>query len=866
MTLSTIIAVILLGQLHFQINCLTGLVYESEIKNDGRTVLLGGLFPIHASNGTGTCGDILHESTLQRVEAMVHTINNINEKSELLPKIKLAFSIRDTCGDPSYGLEQAFQYVQPNSINLTCSSSSGDHVAVSGVIGAQVSQVSIDIANLLQLYRIPQISYISTVNTLGDKARFDYFFRTIPPDSLQARVIADIIVLFKWTFVFMLYSDDAYGNGGIEALIENLTLRNKTICIAAKIPLSPTASSREYDEAISTMSQDFMKNATVVVLFGNQKDAVGTMEALRRAQMQGDYNLSNLTWIGSDAWGNSLPGEYHSIARGMLSVSPQAIRHPTFDNYFTSLSPNNYSSNVWFNELWETRFGCSLSRSNTCGILQANMTLNTTDYKQADYITLVSDAVFAFAHAIHNLVDSRCPNSTLCDDILEERLLGKAINGELLQQQLYNISFQGPSSNIVSFDKDGIEMGVYFIKNLQRNQLLEDTFTFVTIGTWDPEQSFKFVSDIEWPTGGIPKSICSEACEGGKQPIPIAEKQCCWICTPCQSERGFSDGMSACQDCNESMMPDSKNSMCIPIPISHMMFNSRWSIVLITFTIFGQVATAIVIIVFLAYNRHRVVKASSRELSAILLVGLVLCYTMPFFFVAKPSPVLCTIRRFFFGVCFAVCFSALLVKTNRIYRIFNQKSLNPTKVPRFISSLSQVIMTFILIAVQVIIAIIWLIVDNPSTAINYGTRSAELRCGESPFVYLAASLGYNLILLLLCTYFAFLARKVPENFNEAKYINITLYTLCIIWLAFISTYCGTIKFGDVFQVTSLVIAIILSATTTLLCIFVPRVVLLISRLKEKQKNNTVTTSISNLKSFSVAVDGTSTQKIIMTWM
>ena len=78
-----------------------------------------------------------------------------------------------------------------------------------------------DIANLLSLYQIPQISYIADI--LGDKTRFGYFFRTKPPASLQAKAIADIIILFKWTFVFMLYSDDAYGSGGIEAFIENLS-------------------------------------------------------------------------------------------------------------------------------------------------------------------------------------------------------------------------------------------------------------------------------------------------------------------------------------------------------------------------------------------------------------------------------------------------------------------------------------------------------------------------------------------------------------------------------------------------------------------------------------------------------------------
>lgn len=33
-------------------------------------------------------------------------------------------------------------------------------------------------------------------------------------------------------------------------------------------------------------------------------------------------------------------------------------------------------------------------------------------------------------------------------------------------------------------------------------------------------------------------------------------------------------------------------------------------------------------------------------------------------------------------------------------------------------------------------------------------------------------------------------RNLPENFNEAKFIGFTMYTTCIIWLAFLAIYFG----------------------------------------------------------------------------
>ena len=48
-----------------------------------------------------------------------------------------------------------------------------------------------------------------------------------------------------------------------------------------------------------------------------------------------------------------------------------------------------------------------------------------------------------------------------------------------------------------------------------------------------------------------------------------------------------------------------------------------------------------------------------------------------------------------------------------------------------------------------------------------------------------------MLLITICTIYAIKTRKVPENFNEAKFIGFTMYTTCIIWLAFVPLYFGT---------------------------------------------------------------------------
>lgn len=101
--------------------------------------------------------------------------------------------------------------------------------------------------------------------------------------------------------------------------------------------------------------------------------------------------------------------------------------------------------------------------------------------------------------------------------------------------------------------------------------------------------------------------------------------------------------------------------------------------------------TGLVFWVFIRHNHTPLVKASGRELCYILLLGVFMSYAMTFLFLAKPSPAICALRRLGLGTSFAVCYSALLTKTNRIARIFSGVKDGAGAVrPRFISPSSQV--------------------------------------------------------------------------------------------------------------------------------------------------------------------------------
>lgn len=96
----------------------------------------------------------------------------------------------------------------------------------------------------------------------------------------------------------------------------------------------------------------------------------------------------------------------------------------------------------------------------------------------------------------------------------------------------------------------------------------------------------------------------------------------------------------------------------------------------------------------------------------------------------------------------------------------------------------------------------------------------ELAC-SLPMQGFITSLCYNLLLVFICTVYAFKTRMLPDNFNESRCITLCVYTTLVIWLAFLPTFFTTSR--AYFQVILVSSALILNATVTLLCLYVPRI-------------------------------------------
>ncbi|XP_024911833.1 metabotropic glutamate receptor 8-like isoform X2 [Cynoglossus semilaevis] len=774
--------------------------FAHSIRIDG-DIILGGLFPVHARGERGApCGELKKEKGIHRLEAMLFAIDLINKDQELLPNITLGARILDTCSRDTYALEQSLTFVQAlierDGSDVRCANGDPPILAkpdkVVAVIGASASSVSIMVANILRLFKIPQVSYASTAPELSDNTRYDFFSRVVPPDSYQAQAMLDIVMAMGWNYVSTLASEGNYGESGVEAFVQ-ISRESGGVCIAQslKIPREPRPG--EFDKIVLRLVET--PNARAVIMFANEDDIRRVLDAAKRNNLTGHF-----LWVGSDSWGSKISPvvQQEHVAEGAVTILPKRTSVDAFDRYFKSRSLSNNRRNVWFAEFWEENFGCKLgmhgkrpgSPKKCTGLEKVG---RDSTYEQEGKVQFVMDAVYAVAHALHHMHRELCAgNPGLCPRMAN-------IDGKDLLAYVRSVNFNGSAGTPVIFNENGDAPGRYDIFQYQINN--RSTAEYKVIGQWT-NQLHLYMEALQWNTDStsVPSSVCSLPCTTGERKKVVKGVPCCWHCERCEGYH-FQATEFTCELCPYEMRPDQNRTGCQPIPIIKLEWHSPWALVPVFISV----------------------------------LGIFLCYIVTFPMIAAPDIVVCSFRRIFLGLGMCFSYAALLTKTNRIHRIFEQGKKAVT-APRFISPASQLVITFSLICVQLLGVFMWFTVDPPHTFIDYGEQRTQdpenargvLKCDISD-LSLICSLGYSILLMVTCTVYAIKTRGVPETFNEAKPIGFTMYTTCIIWLAFIPIFFGTAQSAErmYIQTATLTVSLSLSASVSLGMLYMPKVYMII---------------------------------------
>uniref|UniRef100_A0A8R1DP74 G_PROTEIN_RECEP_F3_4 domain-containing protein n=1 Tax=Caenorhabditis japonica TaxID=281687 RepID=A0A8R1DP74_CAEJA len=776
-------------------------------------IVLGGLFPIHEAgrNATHQCGKIKADQGVQRMVAMLFALEKVNRDRQLLPQASLGAQILDTCSVDSYALEQTLEFIKSvmsNGDGVTCADgSTGSYTRqpVVAVVGAAGSQVSVMVASMLQLFKIPQVSYSSTGAELSEKPRFAYFSRVVPPDNLQAQVMARVIGALEWTYVHAIADTGSYGERGMDSF--RAAAAENGICIDGDVQkISRRWTEKNFRDLLIRMHRT--RKARGVVMFVDEDNLKRLLKTLDNLVAEGHTELDRHFWfVASDSWGikQSVVRGLEHRTYGAITIAPMVREEKGYLEYFRSLSPKGF---VFLEEFFEY-LGCTESEDlKTFGDCfdMVNVTL-----KQESYVPFVVDTVKIIAKAISMYIEDDCGQTPFHKCSLAQ----SGFRGERLQKYYRNMSLIKNEPALIDANGDGI--GRYDVFQLDMNGIYQK------VGKWRSTDDFlsveveKIRHAFKTASGERPMSVCSTDCPRGHYRA-YQDQTCCWACIPCDTSTSIHNETS-CEECDIGMVPDRTLHFCVPIPPVSMQWDTTWSLIPAAFSTLGIASTIFVISVFLKFSNTPVIMASGRELCYCMMSGIGMCYTLTFFLVSQPTVVTCSLTRILMGLSMSAIYAAIITKTNRLARVFKPDS---AQRPRFITPRAQVGICMAIVSVQLIGTIVWLIFDPPGTMVVFPSRTEAVLTCKATTSHLLVSLLYNILLIVACTVYAFKTRKIPENFNETRHIGFTMYSTCILWLAFGPIYFATQSDFRI-QITSLCMCISLSGTVALICFFAPKV-------------------------------------------
>uniref|UniRef100_A0A8C4RV28 Extracellular calcium-sensing receptor-like n=1 Tax=Erpetoichthys calabaricus TaxID=27687 RepID=A0A8C4RV28_ERPCA len=757
--------------------------------------ILGGIFTLHNNFIASKPTLNLNYKEYHFAETMIYAIEQINNRTDILPNVSLGYKIYDACGTISLAIKAAM-------------------ALISGAGEAQSSTL-----------------HFATCACLSNRKEFPTFFRTIPSDYYQSRALAQLVKHFGWTWVGTIRSDNDYGNSGMATFVE--VAQKEGICI-------------EYSEVIyrTNPREKFLKTVDVIKM-ASSKTIVAfaifiDLEFLMKELLLQD--VTGLQWVGSESLvsaKNVATKENYRIFKGAIGFSLANAAIPGLKEFLLSVHPSSTPGNAGLIKLWEDMFDCSFSASNskTCTGSENLQQVNNlyTDVSDLRTTYNVYKAVYAVAHALHDLLacqDNQVPCMTNPKDILPLQAL----------QHLKKVNFSVNNGDYVNFDINGDPPARYELVNWQLS--VNGIIEFVTIGFYDalmPEgkQFIMNNKSIMWATsdGKIPKSVCSESCRPGTRKATQKGKPvCCFDCLPCaEGEISNSTDAVHCMTCPLEYRANEEKDQCILKDIEFLSHDEIMGMILIILALLGALITSMVTVVFFKFRDTPIVKANNSELSFLLLFSLTLCFLCSLTFIGEPTQWSCMLRHTAFGITFVLCISCVLGKTIVVLMAF-RATMPGSNIMKCFGPTQQRLSVLTFTLIQTLICIIWLVnyPPFPKKNVNSNKEIIILECEMGSTVAFYIVLGYIGLLSVMCFVLAFLARKLPDNFNEAKFITFSMLVFCTVWITFIPSY---ISSPGKYTVAVEVFAILASSFGLLLCIFVPKCYIILLKPDKNSKKH-----------------------------
>ncbi|OBS66017.1 hypothetical protein A6R68_05444, partial [Neotoma lepida] len=293
--------------------------------------------------------------------ALAFAVEEINRNPYLLSNISLGFDFYNLQYNEIQILKNAAIWLTGMSNPLSNYNCAKEKKAATVITGTSW-KTSAEIGTLLQLYKLPQLTFGPFDPILSDQDQFSSIYQMAPKDTFLSLAIVSLMLHFYWTWVGLLLPDDHRGTQILSDVREKM--ESSRVCIAFVEMISGTWTS---------FSNKFWKNlgkileslANVIIIYGDTDSFQGLMQNL------GQQFLTQKVWVMNAQWDITNHADYFMIDsfHGSLIFEHHHEEMVEFTNFIRTVNPYKYPEDNYLPKLWFLFFKCPFSEPD-CQLLE----------------------------------------------------------------------------------------------------------------------------------------------------------------------------------------------------------------------------------------------------------------------------------------------------------------------------------------------------------------------------------------------------------------------------------------------------------------------------------------------------------------
>ncbi|XP_063158802.1 vomeronasal type-2 receptor 26-like [Candoia aspera] len=773
----------------------------------------------------------------QHILALEFALKEINHSAKLLPNITLGFHIYNndfrarTIYLASMELLSTKDKLLPN---YRCDAPNN----LVAVIGGPNSDVKFNMATILCMYKIPQLTYGSDL-LMEKKTQGVFSQQMFPNVGLQYDGILRLLLYFSWRWVGVVYLKDVNGERFVQEVLPTFSKSGICFDLIQRFPQLTFSAyiGQMVKEGLETLLGIMKSTANVFIVHGEIQTYVVLRMVLYFSEFENVPVVAKIWIMTAQMDFTSLPFQDDwnlDFMHGALSLAVHRKELFGFQNFVQARNPKREREDGFIKAFWEQAFNCAFAVS----LVDQEESKICTGEEQLDSLPVpvfetsltahsysIYNAVHVVAHALHDMHSSK-----------SRHISGtKGGSWKLLHPHLWQLhhflrstSFNNSAGEKVSFDENGSLIAGFDVINWVT--FPNQSFRRVRVGKIEPaafpKEDFTIhAEEIQWPSQfnqTRPLSLCNNMCQLGTSKAKKEGKPfCCYDCLPCPERKiANQKDMDVCIQCPDDHYPNPTQDSCIPKSQTFLSYGEPLGITLASVALSSTLLSAFILGIFVKYHNTPIVKANNRNLTYTLLISLLFSFLCGLLFIGHPEKLTCLIRQTAFGIIFSAAVSCILAKTIMVVLAFT--AIKPgSRMKKWVGKqLANSIVLFSSL-IQVTICTVWLVIFPPFPDVDMHSMAAEIivECNEGSTFMFYCVLGFMGFLAIVSFVVAFLARRLPDTFNEAKFITFSMLVFCSVWMSFVPTYLST---KGKYMVAVEIFSILASSLGILGCIFSPK--------------------------------------------